>query len=222
MARRLTPCILLAAALALGTPATANAQWYVGAYLGANATRPATVRLDLAEPPLALTYDDVHFAGRPFASPQYYGIRIGREVGRAGRFGVEVEFIHAKVIADPIDAIVTRYAMSHGLNFLLVNLVARQPIAGGRAAFVARGGVGPTLPHAETTVFGVEREQYELGGVGWQAAAGVEVALARRLRVEGEYKFTFARPTITVAGGTGRTTAASHQVTFGLAVPFSR
>ncbi len=222
MPRRLIAIALLAAALVLGGPATARAQWYVGAYLGANYTHPATVRIDLPDQALALTYDTVAFSAEPFASPQYYGIRIGRRLGRTDRFGLEVEFIHLKVYADSMDAVVTRYAMSHGLNFLLVNAVARQPIGGGRATLVARGGIGPTLPHAETTVFGVEREQYQFGGVGWQAATGIEIALTRRLRAEAEYKFTFARPAISVAGGTGRTTTATHQITFGLAVPFPR
>jgi len=221
MARPLTAIVLFASGLGVAAPTAAQAQWYVGAYLGANYTHPATIRVDLPAAQLALRYDDVGFSGEPFASPQYYGIRIGREVGR-GRLGVEVEFIHLKVYADPMDAVVTRYAMSHGLNFLLVNLVARQPIANGRASLVGRGGIGPTLPHAETTVLGIEREQYEFGGIGWQAAAGVEIALARRLRAEAEYKFTFARPVIDVAGGTGRTSSATHQVTFGLAVPFPR
>ena len=44
MPRRLIAIALLAAALLLGVPATARAQWYVGVYLGANYTHPATVR----------------------------------------------------------------------------------------------------------------------------------------------------------------------------------
>ena len=47
---------------------------------------------------VAIDFLDVEFAARPFASPQYYGVRIGRTVGERRRFGLELEFIHLKVI----------------------------------------------------------------------------------------------------------------------------
>jgi hypothetical protein len=83
-------------------------------------------------------------------------------------------------------------------------------------AFVARAGAGPTLPHAETTVNGQAREQYEYGGLGLHAAAGVDVRLHSRVSGAVEYKVTAAKPTITIAHGTGQTTAVSHHLSVGV------
>jgi hypothetical protein len=37
-----------------------------------------------------------------------------------------------------------------------------------------------------------------------------------------EYRFTFAKPQISVGGGYGQTTAVANQIAFGLAVGFGR
>ena len=165
-----TAAPILFAILAAFAPAHADAQWFAAAYLGANATTSATVSIEVPDEGLALAYHDVAFEARPFASPQYYGARVGRLFGTSRRFGVEVEFIHLKVYAQtqdrypttgelgtsqaaaggPMDAVVQRFAMSHGLNFLLANLVTRTSL-GGPMSFTARAGFGPTLPHGETT-----------------------------------------------------------------------
>ena len=86
----------------------------------------------------------------------------------------------------------------------------------------ARTGAGPTLPHAETTVGGERLEQYELAGLGLHAAAGLDVRLHRRVSALVEYKCTYARPALTIAGGTARSTALTHQVAAGLAIGLSR
>src|SRR5262245_11964542 len=119
----------------------AEAQWYFAGYLGANTTHAATVHVDLPAANFALAYHDVEFEARPFDSPQYYGWRVGALGSGRRRFGVEAEFIHLKVISktgpvyatsgtvgsvpvapgQPMSAIVERYSMTHGLNFLLVN-----------------------------------------------------------------------------------------------------
>jgi hypothetical protein len=226
----------------IAAPATASAQWYVGFYLGANNTTRADITLELPDRNTSLTYEDVAFEAKPFESPQYYGYRVGRMFGEGRRFGIEGELIHLKTIAKVADAYpvsgvesgvavdevsrmsnrVQRYQMTHGLNFVLVNLVVRRPIANGRVALVGRAGAGPTLPHAETTIATVTREQYEYGGLGVQLAGGIEVALGSRFHALAEYKFTRARPEIDVDGGTGRMTARCHQFAFGLAIRLSR
>ncbi len=211
-----------------GTPAPAAAQWYASAYMGANTTRPAdvTVKGDGYD----ITFPDVSFEAQSFTSPQYYGWRVGRFFDEGRRVGVELEFIHLKVIARPeeLGPEVTRYQMTHGLNFLVVNLTNRIPIGRSaygepRVALVARGGAGITLPHAETTILGEPREQYEYAGLGAHAAVGFDVRLKGRLSLVSEYKVTYAKPTITTAhNGTGRTTAMSHHVAVGFAFGLSR
>jgi lipid A oxidase len=220
-------------------PRTAHAQWYTGLYLGANHTQAASVTIDQPPAGRTLTFHDVRFDGRPFESPQYYGWRLGRWFGADRRLGLEFEFIHLKVIGRtdgsystaglsdgegtpvPMRSVVQRYAMTHGLNFAVMNLVMRTPIQG-PFALTWRAGFGPTVPHAETTVDHEPVDQYEYGGLGAHLSAGVQIRTWRALSTLGEYKFTLARPRIDVASGTGVTTAATHQVAFGLAIDMSR
>ena len=232
---------ILLAILAIVVPVRADAQWFAAAYLGANATTSATVSIDVPGEGLALAYHDVAFEARPFDSPQYYGARIGKLFGPSRRIGVEVEFIHLKVYAKthdpypttgefgtsqaaaggPMNAIVQRYAMSHGLNFLVANLVTRTSL-GGATSFIARAGFGPTLPHGETTVLEQSRDAYEYAGLGAHVAAGLDLRLRGRLSLVAEYKFTYASPRIDLARGTGEMTAATHHVAFGLAFGLAR
>ena len=230
------------------SPTVADAQWYAAGYLGTNRTLSAPVTIDQPARSTSLTFSDVSFEARPFKSPQYYGVRVGRLFGERRRFGVEFEWLHPKAYADTsqvvhitgrhagvnvdaiarMDTIVQRYAMSHGMNFALVNAVVRVPLAEGgngfasRVAFTARAGAGPMVPHAENTIDGESREQYEAGGIGYQVAGGLDVRLAGPLSAAIDYKFGHGTPEVMVVDGTGRTTANVHQLAFGLALGFSR
>jgi hypothetical protein len=190
----------------------------------------------------------VPFESLSFRSPQYYGWRVGRFFGRERRWGVELEFTHPKVYAltsavvptrgrfrgAPVDGraalstYVERYSMSHGLNFVLVNVLALWPIgdpSGGSPPpvhLVARAGAGPVVPHSETVIGGERRFLYEVAGVGVQAAIGASIRLRGRLSATVDYKLGWARPEITIVDGTGRTTAVVHQVAVGVAIGISR
>lgn len=243
---RLAIGLPLAALLGLLAPAPAAAQWYASVLLGGNHTQPATVTIEDPTQSLSVEFHDVHFSAQPLKSPQYSGWRFGRMLGKTHRLGVELEFIHMKAIADTsrtyvvtpgaaggslatsfatMSATVQRYQMTHGLNFALVNLVYRAPLrpAGvGRMSLDFRAGMGPTIPHAETTVLGESREQYEYGGLGGDGAVGLEMRLNPRFSLITEYKVTIARPEITLAHGTGRTTTLTHHVTGGLVINLTR
>jgi len=240
--------IFSVAALCLVCPRMADAQWYVAGYLGANHTLSAPVTIDQLAAGTSLEFADVSFVARPFESPQYYGVRGGRLFGAKRRFGVEFEWFHPKVYAEtdkavhitgrylgtavdttaPMDTIVQRYSMSHGMNFILVNAVMRMPVSDARDGFLsrvaisARAGAGPMLPHGETQIAGEAAEGYEIAGVGYQVAGGADIRLVGALSATVEYKFGHASPEITVDRGTGHTTANLHQVAFGLAFGLSR
>ena len=238
--RRVVFLAMLAAAVF--APSAASAQWYFNGYLGGNYTQAADIRIQQPGAGVDLTYSQVSWEAKPLEAPQYYGYRFGH-MGPKGRIGLEFEFLHLKAYAiadEPVDVVgkigativsgtermdkrVTRYSMSHGLNFVLINAVIKTPIPSHPGtAFVIRGGTGPTLPHGESEIFGVAQEQYEWSSFGVHGAAGLETRLAGRLLAIAEYKFTFAKPTITVAGGTGQTTAGTHQIALGLGLDLGR
>jgi len=233
-------CTLVLTGLVL-TPSAAQAQWYFQGYLGGNHTRSADVRIRQPSAGVDLTFANVSFDAEPLKAPQYYGYRFGR-MQKRGVLGVEFEFLHLKIYARTseqvrvtgqlagsnvatnarMDETVQRYSMSHGLNFILANLVSRIPLGASRSAFVVRGGLGPTLPHGESVVFGVNREQYEWAGLGLQGAAGLDLHITGRISGVVEYKLTHARPTISIANGTGRMTAVTQQIAVGLGIELRR
>jgi hypothetical protein len=216
-------CLLF---LSVATPA--SAQWYGVVYVGANKTQPADIAVK--GDGYDLRFPKVDFEARPLESPQYYGWRLGRFLNDTRRLGVELEFIHLKVIADPaqLGPEVQQYRMTHGLNFLVVNLASRLPF--GRSAYgdapfalISRLGGGITIPHGETTILNVTQEQYEYGGLGAHAAIGLTARLKGRLSLVTEYKLTYAKPRITTAhNGTGHTTALTHHVAVGFAFGLTR
>jgi hypothetical protein len=239
----------LALALLASTAAPASAQWYVAGFAGANHTQPATVTIDQPSRDTHLDIAGVTFRSESMDSPQYYGYRVGWLHGDRTRWqwGLELEFVHPKVFGRtgrtvtfsgriggvavsataPMDTLVSRYAMSHGLNFALANLVLRFPLGApgtgpSRFAVMARAGAGPTIPHAETTIQGESYDGYEVDGLGIHGAVGLEARLAGRLSGTLEYQCSYARPTITVVDGTGHTTATVHQLAVGLTIRLTR
>jgi hypothetical protein len=223
----------------------ACADWMVGGYLGHLWTQTSRVTLTLPTQQTQVDIADVQYRGESFDSPQYYGYRVTWTPTAHRWLGIEGEFIHAKVFAEtseavhvrgslrgrpvdtslPLSSVVQRLAMSHGLNFVFVNLAVRRtlnhPAPSGRGIVgVLRVGVGPTFPHAESTIDGVDQEQYESGGVGAQVTGGLEIGLWRGLGLQGEYKYTWASPEIDVVGGTATVPSRSHHVVAGLTYRF--
>jgi hypothetical protein len=91
------------------------------------------------------------------------------------------------------------FAMSHGLNFVLVDVAMRVPIEG--MVIALRSGVGPTIPHVETSIDGMDVDAYQIGSLGWQAASGVEVPVWKALFAMVEFKWTRTAETLDVPGG---------------------
>lgn len=243
---RLSPIAVMVAGLVLCLPSNACADWVASAFLGHPWTRSSTVVLALPDRQTAIEIDGVEYRGESFRSPQYYGYRITWIPDGHRWIGIEAEVIHAKVFAQagrvvrirgtlrgaavdaslPMSSIVQRLAMSHGLNFIFANVAVRRELgpvdAQGTSRLVAvvRAGAGPTVQHAESTIDHVNRDQYESGGLGAQAAGGLEMTLWRSLGVIGEYKFTWATPRIDVAGGQATVPARSHHLVGGLTYRF--
>ncbi len=227
----------------LAAAAPARAERAIGGYLGAARTQAAP--LSIVQPPTAtdVTLARVRYRGESFTPPLYYGVRLTWFARPSSWIGLETEFIHLKAFADtaqrshvsgrlhgtaidgsrPVGAIVGRLSVSHGLNLLLFNAVARHALGSherDRLVLLARLGIGPTIPHAESTVDGVSRQGYAWGAPALQAAAGVEVLTTRGLAVLAEYKFTRTRQSLDIDRGEARGVFASHHGIAGLAWHF--
>ena len=117
--------------------------------------------------------------------------------------------------------ILESFSISHGLNFVLVNVVTRRALArhaapDGRVVLVGRAGLGPTVPHAESQIDGAVQEGYELGALGLHVAAGVDVRLGRRLSAIAEYKLTHTDQSVAISRGRASGALTSHHAVFGL------
>ncbi len=229
----------LAVTIVISMAGRSDAQWIVAVYAGAAQTRAASLTVNRPGEPTSLRFEDVRFDGRSFQSPIYYGYRVSRVLSSRGGVIVGGEFIHAKIYADgsrsvgagvrrgaPIEAVafssvIQRFALSHGMNFILVSAGIRRPLSR-RVTVLAAGGAGPMLPHAELEIDNVSVDRYQLAGVGTQAAFGVETRLWRRIALLTEYKWTRARMSLELADGQIELRPSSHHVAIGLAAVFGR
>jgi len=218
----------------------------IAAYVGGAHTAPSS--LTISQPTLGnnLTFDRIHFDGQSFVPPIYYGYRLAYFMPRRSSIGIEAEFIHLKVFADPqrrvqvtgtyhgepinrellLGQIVQEYSVSHGVNLLLFNLVGRYRVQrdpdhrAGRLILAGRVGIGPTIPHTESNIDGQAQQQYEWGRVGWQLAGGAEIHLWRGLYALGEYKFSWTRQRGKIFSGEAESLLRSHHGVVGLSYHF--
>lgn len=217
-------------------------EWVFAVYVGAAYTEAA--RLSLVQPGIGtdLIFAEVAYRGDSFTPPLYYGYRLSFFPQSEAALGIEAEFIHLKAYAQTdrlvqaagvyrgepvsgrlqINDVIQRFSISHGLNLILVNAVARRTLsaragAGPRVYLIGRVGAGPTLPHPENTVDEVSHDGYELGALALQAAGGLEFRLSGAFAIVAEYKFTRTSQRVTVDRGQARGTFASHHGIVGVA-----
>jgi lipid A oxidase len=204
----------------------------LSAYAGRAWNSPSDLRL--RRPGTDLTLEGVDLEDRSFEGPIHYGLRgtywIPPSEGdaREGRWGVMLDFTHAKAVVDegevvrqrgvrdgapvhgsfPVSDSIESYELSHGHNLLTLNAVRRWLLPGDRDGTL-RGslrpyvglGAGAAIPHVEATVAGVRTEEYQL--VGWtaQGLAGLGVDLTRSLSAFVEYKLNWADVDASLSGG---------------------
>ena len=119
-----------------------------------------------------------------------------------------------------------QFEVSHGLNLVLVNAVARRSLVGSREpaqarlALTVRAGVGPTVPRPEVIIFGEAGGGYEQVPVALQGAAGLEALVWRGLRALAEYKYTFTPTSFGIPNGRASLHVHSHHVVTGCGVHF--
>jgi len=219
----------------------------ISSYLGTSSTRPGDIAIKQSVRQTDLTFHGIHYTSRSLEFPLYYGVRIAYFFSPSIPFGIEEEFIHAKVYANPnqvvlvsglhgglpvnqsmrLGELVQEFSVSHGLNFLFTNLIAGFRVLGGRHVpfsplhLLFRTGLGPIIPHTESTVDSVHTEQYEIKGPAFQLAGGFQGYLFWRLNFLAEYKFTYARlQGAAIDKGTVSAIFRTHHLLFGLAAAF--
>ena len=216
-----------------------RAEWTLTAYLGGAHTAQSSLRLQAAQLQTDLLLQPISYQTKPFQSPLYYGYRVGYFFSR--NFGLESEFTHLKVYAETdgiayiagtlhgvsmnetasINTVVQRFNITHGVNLLTANLVARKAFrqAGSSARFLLSGrvGGGATIPHPENEVLGISNnEHYEVGAPAWQVGAGLEVRLWHRLYADSELKYTRTHEKVDIAQGTAESPLKSTHAVVGL------
>jgi hypothetical protein len=217
----------------------ASAEWTLAAFAGGARTQDSTIELTQA-PSTDVKLSPVRYRSESLEAPIYYAYRIG-VFPSSGWIGIEGEFIHVKVIADtarpvttegiirgvavsdvrPLTTVLERFSITHGVNLLLVNAVARRARQGSndgppRWFVTGRAGAGASVPHPESTIAGVNLERYEWGSFSFQAAGGLELRLTNRLYLSAEYKFTHTVQHVSVAGGSIRTPLTTHHLLAGI------
>lgn len=237
----------LAAALAVTLISSdARAQVAVSLYGGIAKTTKSDVAL--ARP----GGTDLKFAGaswtdESFQSPIYYGFRLSYWIGgRTGRWGLALDFTHAKMYADLEDTVAVSgqlngspvngsqrlgdtfqaLAFSHGHNLLTLNGIYRWFPTGERdGSFLGRLqpyvglGVGVAIPHVEANVDGTVTDEYRVSGPAFEGRAGANFDVVRYLSAFAEYKLSYARiKGDLTGGGTIEAKPWTHQLVFGLSL----
>ncbi len=196
-----------------------NAEWRWQLYLGKASTSDSDLRI--VQPSLQnnLLFHNIEYKDKSFRTPLYYGLRTTYFKRPCSDFGLEVEFIHAKIYSNSqqivfvsgtkeggrmdstmrLGELVQGFSMTHGLNFLFFNLVGRFNFSEkdgnllNKIKLFVRLGIGPSIPHTESVIQGIKKEQYELHIPAYQIAAGPEIKIWRSLRLLMEYKGTWVR-----------------------------
>lgn len=239
--------VVVASMLTLWAAREAAADWTLTAYLGASRTQETSLTLVRPGSDTHVTLSPVHYDSASFEAPPYYGYRVGW-FPKSTWFGVEGEFIHLKVIADtarvttvdgtfdgarvtgrrPMEEIIQRFSISHGMNLVLVNAVVRRGVAMSartptpRLVLTGRFGAGASIPHPESTVNGMTFESYEWGAFSMQGGAGIELRLGGRAYLTGEYKLSRTVQDVTIPGGSVRTPLVTHHLVGGLVTHLGR
>ena len=178
--------------------------------------------------------------------PQY-SYRIGWMFDKKRGMGVEINFDHTKYIisenqtvrvtgtlgdARAVDTNVYfdrtngfTYFLNNGANFFLINFVKQVPVWENkrhnlRLDVLGKAGIGPVVPHVETTLFGkANNPHFQLGGWNVGLELDAQVTAFNRVFLEGGIKGDYARYSgLRIYKGTARQAFGSFIMFLGLGV----
>ncbi len=245
------PGTLLAALLTLLAP-SASAEILLEAFMGKAFNQPSDLAIHQPRRSTDLTFRNVSFEDKSFKPSPYYGYRLAYFFDSQPWLGLTIEFLHLKAFAEneriarvqglrngarldaelPMSQVVQAYAVTHGLNFLTLNLQARRRMLSspkfpeGRVSPYAGFGLGPVIPYSESVVEGRDHDTgyFVSRRPGFQAFAGGRLQIHRRWLIFTEYKFTHADLRTGIDSGSASARFRAHHLLFGLGFvlkPFS-
>jgi hypothetical protein len=213
-------------------------------HFGTSAKPPTTLEITQAGHADAVI-TGVHFETRPWEpfatlaliTQNYYGFRIGHHARPASDhsfdLGIELELLHDKayyVSGNDPEQVVQHFELSDGVNYLLLNGVARYPVdvgpgyPNGRTQLLVRAGAGPVITAPASTIrrqghghdLHGTGEAYEFAGFGYQLAAQARQFILPALALSLEGKYTYSSPSQSIANGRARTYLPTVHINVGL------
>jgi lipid A oxidase len=209
---------LLGAIFLLGAIKTARAELVVSAFSGFSDTYDSDLHLH-ENNGTDLTFHNASYSTKDFGeNAPYYGGRLTYFLSRESHWGFGLEFLHSKVFLDSGESLhvtgtrdgspvndteyvgntIADFHCAHGLNYLTADTIYRF-FLGQPDNFIHRfqpylgAGVGITIPHVVVQLANEPGfENYEFGGLGMQAIAGLSFDITKHVQLFSEYKFTYA------------------------------
>jgi lipid A oxidase len=225
MSRRSWAASVAVAGFCLCSPA-AVPETQIGVFGGINWNFGSTVTLNA---PGAQDDRAVDWNGASFEMPPYWGVRGTYWLGK--QWGVAVDFIHSKALADinfAADPVYDRLEFTDGNNLLLFEVLYRLgPTMNGALVPYAGAGAGVAIPHVEVTLVpakgGSRTYEYQLAGPAAQVLAGLEYKLGPTWSLFTEFKLSYSHISAYMKGGGElQTDLWSPQVAIGLTYRFPR
>lgn len=213
----------------------------VSAYLGKNFPMNTYLIVSQDIKQTFLKFENIELTDKSFEFPIYYGIKLSYDLKFASpRTFIELEFIHSKVYSNPgqivravgiykdtqMDSlirfgdIVQNFSISHGLNYLFLNVGYRLIQEKGFSSFF-KFGVGVSIPHFETTVDSLSFERYELNSFAVQISGGLNFKIYKDLGGLIELKYTSGEIiNAGIFGGTAETHIKMFHLVLGASYSF--
>ena len=167
----------------------------------------------------------VSWDGASFQEPIYYGYDISYWM--PNQFGFMLEFIHAKIKADPLPEGFSLLEMTDGLNYLTLNALHRSE-PWDWLYIEYGGGLGISIPHVEVIYRDRPRTyEYQATGPVFQAILGLEFKIptnhfwGKIWRLRTNYKLSYSYEQAKLNGGARLSTHLfTNHVSFGLVLAF--
>lgn len=204
-------------------PASALAEFELSVYGGAQSASDSNVKGN--DPGGIGNFDfDTSWEGESGKMPPYWGLR--GTWWRSDKFGLGIEFTHAKVSADSQTMQANGFQIlefTDGLNILTVNVARRWRSDNRRWVPYLSGGLGVAVPHVEVETIGGKTIEYQLTGPAARWTAGIAYSINQKWSVFAEYGGTYSWNKADLDnGGTLETNILTNAVHLGVGYSFGR